>query len=370
MPLTGALETTGCSRRIETALRPFVESGALAGAVALVADRDVVLGLAAVGWADIAAGEPMRPDTLFWIASQTKPITATALMMLVEEDQVRLDAPVEDYLPALGRPWVVEEQDDAHILLRRAERPMTVRDLLRHTSGMPFRSGMEEPTLDRLPLADTVCSYAMTPLQSQPGKQYAYSNAGINTAGHIIEVVSGVPYETFLQQRLLGPLGMTDTTFRPTAAQLRRLAKSYRPNAAGDGLDEIPIAQLHYPLDDPARQPMPAGGLFSTARDVGRFCRMILNRGRDESGQYLSESSIAEMTRRQTDAEWEASYGLGWAVGPDTFGHGGAHATDMTVHPARNLVTVFLVQHDGFPNNGGQAQGAFVAAATEDAPAA
>ena len=132
----------------------------------------------------------------------------------------------------------------------------------------------------------------MMALQFEPDTRYQYSNAGINTAGRIIEVVSGMPYEEFLDRRLFGPLGMKDTTFRPSKRQSARLAKSYKPNADDTDLEEIPIAQLRYPLDDRARQPMPAGGLFSTARDLARFCRMVLNGGSFEGTRYLSEAAV------------------------------------------------------------------------------
>jgi CubicO group peptidase (beta-lactamase class C family) len=111
----------------------------------------------------------------------------------------------------------------------------------------------------------------MTPLQFEPGTKYQYSNAGINTAGRIIEVVSKTPYEEFLRARLFQPLGMVDTTFKPTERQLARLAKSYKPNAAKTALEETAVTQLAYPLSDPGRHPVPAGGLFSTAHDVMLF---------------------------------------------------------------------------------------------------
>ena len=349
--------------RFEAVLAPFVRSGGLAGAVVAAASSDGEYAAASVGWADIAAAEPMRADTLFWIASQTKPVTATALMMLAEEGRVRLDDPAEDYLPVLQDPWVVEDQNEAGLRLRKADRKMTVRDLLRHTSGMPFRTGVEEPAIDRLALSGAVKSYAMGPLLFQPGTRYGYSNCGINAVGQIIEVASGMSYAAFVQERLLDPLGMADTTFVPSAAQVRRLAKSYKPNAAGDGLEEAPISFLSYPLDDPARQPVPAGGLFSTAADVVRFCRMILSGGRAGSKTYLSEASVAEMTCRQTPDAWTDSYGLGWDVGPDSYGHAGAQGTQMRVDPGRGLITVYLVQHDGYLFDGGKAYEAFAAAA-------
>jgi len=230
---------------------------------------------------------------------------------------------------------------------------------------MPFKSVMEEPTLDLLPLRDAVRSYAMTPLQSEPGSKWQYSNAGINTAGRIIEVVSGMPYEEFLDRRLFGPLGMKDTTFWPNEDQLKRLAKAYSPNRDKTDLQEITIGQLKYPLSDRKRQPMPAGGLFSTAADVGRFCRMVLGGGTFDGKRYLSEDAVKQMTSRQTDKGVKENWGLGWSVSDGSFGHGGALSTNMTIDTKRGLITVFLVQHAGFPGEGGKSQGAFRKAAEE-----
>ncbi len=357
--------TSESSAALAAALQPFVDSRSLAGAVVLVANRDRVLALEAVGFADVAARKPMPTDALFWIASQTKPITGAAFMTLVDEGSVRLDDPVEDYLPEFKGQWLAAEQDEDHLLLQKPGHPITVREILSHTSGLPFASAMEQPTLDRLSLRVGARSYAMTPLQFEPGSRYQYSNAGINTAGRIIEVVSGMPYEAFLAQRLFIPLGMHDTTFVPNGQQLTRLAKVYKPNAEKTDLEETTISQLHYPLDDPARKPMPAGGLFSTAADVARFCQMVLNDGVLDGKRYLSEAAVREMTRKQTAESVPESYGLGWSVNGNTFGHGGACATNMTIDTQRNLITVFLVQHVGFPGDGDQSSGAFRKAAEE-----
>jgi CubicO group peptidase (beta-lactamase class C family) len=362
LPLAGAQEPAS-SQGLAAVLKPFVDRHTLAGAVVLVADKDRVLALEAVGFADVAARKPMATDALFWIASQSKPITATALMMLVDEGKVKLDDPVARYLPEFRNLWLAAEQDQDHQLLRRPARPITVRDVLSHTSGLPFKSALEEPTLDLLPLRAAARSYAMTPLQYEPGTKYQYSNAGINTAGRIIEVVSGMAYEDFLDRRLFGPLGMKDTTFWPSGPQLARLAKAYKPDAAKTGLEETTIGQLHYPLDDRQRQPMPAGGLFSTAADVARFCQLVLNRGEFQGKRLLSEAAVTQMTSRQTPKDLKESYGLGWSTGGTTFGHGGAFATNMTIDPQRGLITVFLVQHNGFPGDGGNSQGAFRKAA-------
>ncbi|HEX2948303.1 MAG TPA: serine hydrolase domain-containing protein [Armatimonadota bacterium] len=353
---------TNCGR-FAAMLQPFVDRHELAGAVLLTADAEHVLSLDTVGYANIAAQKPMQPDTLFWIASQTKPMTATALMMLVEDGLVRLDDPVEAYLPEFTGQWLLAEADETHQLLTKPAHPITVHNILTHTSGLPFQSAMETPTLDGLPLRDAVRSYAMTPLQFPPDSAYQYSNAGINTAGRIIEVVSGMAYEDFLSTRLLQPLGMTDTTFWPNAAQVTRLATSYTPNADKTTLEETPISQLHYPLDDPHRYPMPAGGLFSTAGDVVRFCQMILQGGVYGGRRYLSETSVRQMTSKQTGSDIADGYGYGWGTGNGTCEHGGAHATNMAIDMTHGLITIFLVQHTGFPGDGSSCQGIFRQAA-------
>lgn len=345
-------------------LKPFVARGNLAGAVVLVANKDKVLAVDAVGYSDVAAKTPLKTDALFWIASQSKPITAAALMILVDGGKVKLDDPVAKYLPEFNNVWVAAEKDKEHILLKKPKRAITVRDVLCHMSGLPFASPAENPTLDALPLAAAAKTYAATPLESEPGTKYQYSNAGINTAGRIIEIVSGTPYEDFLDKRLFAPLGMVDTTFWPNADQVKRLANSYKPGKGGTGLEPLTVGQLRYPLSDRTKRfPMPAGGLFSTADDVARFCRMMLNGGEFDGKRLLSESAVKEMTKRQTPETVKESYGLGFSVGGGTFGHGGAFATNMSVDTKRGLVFVYLVQHAGFPGDGGKAQDEFRKAA-------
>ena len=341
-------------------LQPYVDRNELAGAVALVADKNQILSVDTVGFADIEGKKAMPEDAMFWIASQSKGMTATAVMMLVDEGKIFLDDPVEKYLPEFKGQMVIAEKDEHHILLRKPSHPITIREVLSHVSGLPFKSAIEVPALDALPLEAAVRSYAMTPLQTEPGTHYQYSNAGINTAARILEVVSGKKYEDFMQERLFNPLGMKDTTFWPNAAQVARLAKSYRPDASKTGLAEFLLNQLTYPLTDTAhRFPMPAGGLFSTAQDTAIYCQMLLNGGEFKGKRYLSENAFKALTTRQTPEGVKQSYGLGLAVGPDWFGHGGAHATNMEIRPADGLVTIWMVQHGGFPEKGKEAQGAF-----------
>jgi CubicO group peptidase (beta-lactamase class C family) len=157
---------------------------------------------------------------------------------------------------------------------------------------------------------------------------------------------------------------MKDTTFRPTLQQVRRLAKGYRPNEAKSGLEETTIGQFRYPLTDQTREPMPAGGLFSTASDVARFCRMILNGGVMDGKRYISEAAVKQMTSRQTPAAFATSYGLGWFTGNGEFGHPGAYSTDMTIDPQHGLVLIWMVQHAGGPSgDAAKARDAFKQAA-------
>ncbi len=339
-------------------LQPFVDSHSLAGAVTLVATKGQILCLEAVGFADIAAKRAMKTDDIFWIASQSKPITATALMMLVDEGKVNVEDPVEKYLPEFKGQAVLDPTDKDKKATKAPKHPILVRNILSHTSGLPFASPMEKPTLDQKPLSERVASYAKLTLNTEPDEAYKYSNAGINTAGRIIEVVSGMPYEEFLQKRLFDPLGMKDTTFWPNEAQVARIAKSYKPNKEKNDLEEIKISQLAYPLSDRTRQPMPAGGLFSTATDCARFCQMLLNGGEFDGKRYISEASLKQMTSKQTGA-LKDNYGFGFSTGGGNFGHGGAEATNMSVDPKSGLVYVWMVQHAGFPGEGGKSQDVF-----------
>ena len=355
---------SGLPSAIAGALQPFVDRHSLAGAVTLVATKDSVLAVQAVGFADIAANKPMKEDALFWIASQSKAMTAAAVMMLADEGKVSLADPVEKYLPEFKGQMLAVERDAEHVLLRRPAHPITLREVLSHTSGLPFSSPMEQPTLDGLPLRDAVRSYAMAPLEFPPGSKYQYSNAGINTAGRILEIASGMPYEKFMDERLFKPLGMKDTTFWPSDEQVARLAKSYKPNKENTNLEETTITQLRYPLSDRSnRYPMPAGGLFSTASDTARFCQMILNGGVFEGKRLLSAEAVQQMTSKQTGPDVKETYGLGLSTGPGWCGHGGAYATNMTMDRQRGLVLIWMVQHAGFPGDGNKSQEAFKQAA-------
>jgi CubicO group peptidase (beta-lactamase class C family) len=216
-------------------LAPFVDDHTISGAVLMVSSPDKVLAMEAIGVSDLKTQEPMRTDAMFWIASMTKPMTAMALMMLVEEGKLSIDDPVEKHLPEFKGQMLIDEKTPDRVVLRKPARPITIKDLLTHTSGLI--SALPGNTMDALTLRGAVVAYAISPLQFEPGSKWQYCNTGINTLGRLIEVASGKSYADFLQERLFTPLGMKDTTFWPTEAQMKRIAKSYKPNAHKTGLE-------------------------------------------------------------------------------------------------------------------------------------
>ncbi|HYG73389.1 MAG TPA: serine hydrolase domain-containing protein [Planctomycetota bacterium] len=367
-----AEETSGS---ISAVLQPYVDSGALAGAVTAVVTRDKVHPIERVGYADITSKTPMKADTLFWIASMSKPLTGAALMMLVDEGKISLDDPLEKYLPEFKNVSYIAESNKEQSILKKNTKTITIRDCMAHISGLPFLARIEQK-IDTYTLRESVIAYAMAPLIAEPHTKYLYSNCGIKTGGRIIEVVSGMPYEEFMETRLFKPLGMKDTTLWPSEEQESRLAKSYKPSADKTKLEEIQIQYLTYPLTNRKRGACPGGGYFSTAGDLALFAQMILNGGTLNGKKYLSEAAIKQMTSNQTgaldagptatNAVPKGSYGIGWSVGGNGYGHGGAYSTDLWIHADKGVATIWMVQHAGYGGkDGGKILPAFKKAALE-----
>jgi CubicO group peptidase (beta-lactamase class C family) len=362
------------SNVIAPVLQSFVDKQVIAGAVTLVVDKDSTRALDSVGYASLRTKRPMGSDDLFWIASMTKPITATALMMLVDEGKVGLGDPVEKYLPEFKGQMVANGNGPPH----PPAHPITIREIMSHTSGL-VRAG--DPVFRNTHLLkDWVAKCGATPLVREPGTKYEYNNSGINTGGRIIEVVSGMPYFDFMRRRLFEPLGMKDTTFWPTDAQAARLARTARRSEDKQSLEEIHldkrvtpalIARLGRSTKVPApiladmgigqianyadRFAEPAGGLYSTASDLGAFCQMLLNGGVYHGRRLLSEAAIQTMSSNQTGnvpVNPQEGYGVGWSVktrddeGPSvgSFGHRGARRTAMWIDPKNRLAMIVLVE--------------------------
>jgi len=339
---------------IQPAMQGFADRGEIAGAVTLIADKDRILHLAAAGKSNLATGRAMRTDDIFWIASLSKPITAVCVAILADEGKLTFDDPVAKHLPEFESLMVNENGTRV-----KPVRPVTLRDLLTHVSGMDEMRARDP----HLTLTETSRRIALMPLRFQPGTKWAYSTAAIDVLGRVVEVVGGMPFDSFLQKRVLDPLGMKDTSFWVAPEKISRWAAPYRWNAQKSKLEDTVIPYL-YKTDIPDRQRPPLGGagLFSTAEDVARFYQMMLNHGKG----ILKPPTVAEMTRKQT-GNLEARPGMPWGLGfvivedptkveanqvltPGSFGHGGAFSTQSWADPTKNLIWVLMFQREGKGN--------------------
>ena len=349
---------------IPAAVQPFVETGEISGAVMLVATKDQVLHRSAVGVSDLGTGRKMETGDYFWIASMTKPLAALCVAMLADDGKLSFDDPVENFLPEFRNLWVVAEQTGERRLLVKAARPITLRDVLTHTSGLG-EYAVTDPHWSSAMLSKVL---AREPLRFQPGARWAYSTAGIDTIGRVVEVVSGLGFADFMQRRLFEPLGMTHSTFWPTTEEERTLARSYRMNAATGKLSDTTIFYMYGgAITDRARPALGGAGLFSTADDVAKVYQMMLREGEWAGRRVLKPQTLAEMTRKQT-GDLKARAGMPWglgfsiiedptqmeanaAYGPGSFGHGGAFGTQSWADPKSGLVHIFMIQRDKIPNN-------------------
>lgn len=358
MPVSGQDRRTDGPQKIPSIgqrMEQLVHDGEISGAVTLVATRDRIVHLEATGKADLASGRPMRPDTIFWIASMTKPITASAVMMLQEEGKLSVDDPVEKYIPEFAHLKTPDGQPAR----------LTIKHLLTHTSGMGEFSRGESKGVRTL--AQAIPHYLNKPLKFDPGTKWVYCQSGINTAARIVEIASGSTFDAFLEHRLFRPLGMKDTTFYLTSDQVSRLATTYHRTADGKlepdednpRPGENPTSRDHFPAGN--------GGLYSTAPDYARFARMILNHGELDGHRYLKPGSITRMTTIQTgDLKTGFTPGNGWGLGlcvvrhpqaitsmfsPGTFGHGGAHGTQVWIDPVKDRIDILMIQRSDLPNS-------------------
>lgn len=339
-------------------VQPYIDQGLMAGANGVVVNKSEVLNFPTAGYADLEAKKPMQRDTLVWIASTSKTFQATALMMLVDDGKVILDDPVSKYLPDF-KPRIVVKDAEGKESLREPARAITVRMLLNHTSGLHYADPAIATRTDCCSLRDEVARFVSLPLMHEPGARFAYQNAGPDTSSRIVEVVSGKDFEIFLDERLLQPLGMKDTTYFPSQEQLSRLAVVYWFSPTEKKLVRAPQEVfLTLPYSDRKIRHAPGGGLFSTGGDLARFAQMFLGKGMFEGRRYLSESAVDQMTRSQLSPEVLATvpqppggpdvpvtYGLGWGVGASgAYFHPGAASTDIFVDPARGYAAIFLPQ--------------------------
>lgn len=335
---------------IDPMLQEYVDKGQISGAVTLVAKDGAVVHLSAVGDADVETGRKMRTGRMFAVASMTKPVTATALMILQDEGKLSIEDPVSKYVPAFK---AVKLKDAP------ADREVTLRDMLTHTSGL----GGDQRVVGSL--EEHMHELLKRNLNFQPGTKWQYS-PGLNVCGRVIEVVSGKSYAEFLQERIFNPVGMKSTTFFPNEEQKRRMARLYKP---GEQPGTIAPAE-HWLVDFSSdRVANPSGGIISTASDMARFYQMILNGGTWKGQRIVSEHAVHAMTTVQTGDIVTGftpgnGWGLGWCVvkkpqgvtamlSPGSFGHGGAFGTQGWVDPQRKMIFVLMIQRTGFGNSDG-----------------
>ena len=348
---------------VGAALQKQIDRNEIAGAVTMVVSKDRVLHLETTGLADVAAHKPMQADTVFWIASMTKPITATAVLMLQDEGKLDVHDPVAKYLPEFANLKTPSGQPAN----------LTLIQILTHTSGLGEAGG--PAAREAKTLADLVPLWLAAPMQFEPGSRWSYCQSGINAAGRVVEVVSGMSFDAFLKKRLFQPLGMKSTTFYPDASERARQVTAYAKNATTGSLEAVPPRPEFGPRDRP---PQGNGGLYSTTEDYGRFCQMLLGGGRFQGARYLSEASMKQLSTPQTpetlptgffqnDTYGRRGLNYGWALGtcvlkaphdgvpamlsPGTFGHGGAWGTQAWVDPVKGVAYVLMVQRSNFPNS-------------------
>ncbi len=340
---------------IEKAMAPFVAASEVSGVVTLVADQQDIIHLSADGLADIENQKPMLTDSMFWIASMTKPVVGTAVMMLHEQGLLALGDPVSKYLPEF------KHLKDA----AGNEVTITIRQCLTHTSGLSELHQDEERSIKTL--AELTPLVAAQPVKFPPGSKWAYSQSSINTAARIVEVVSDKPFTEFLQEQLFTPLGMDDTTFYPTPEQIARIAISYKRTTNGV-LEKAEIPLLGGDLTTTRdRYPRANCGLFSTATDFSRFAQMILRGGERDGRRFLKPESVQQLITVQsgdlvTGFTPGNGWGSGWcitrepqgasaALSPGSFGHGGAFGTQAWIDPVKQRIYLLLIQRADIGNS-------------------
>lgn len=366
-------------QRLDVALKRYVDDSRIAGAVVLVLKDGAPVYERAVGWSDKEAGRRMQVDTIFRIASQTKALTTTAVLALVEEGKITLNGPVSRFIPAFAKTTVAVKTDSG-VKIEPAKRAITIRDLLTHTAGIPYGTQPEVAALYEKqglgpaagfgwytadkdePVCQTMERLATLPFVAQPGEAFIY---GYNTdiLGCVVERASGMPLDAFIRTRITEPLAMKDTQFFLPPAQRERLAGVYASGADGKIVRAPDGArgQGHY-IDGPRRNFAGGAGLLSTIHDYARFLEMIRNDGELDGQRILSPRSVALMRTNQTGTLLSKD-GLGFGFGfetveryggngmdaPGAYGWGGAYGSTYRVDPQSGLTLLLMIQL--MPNN-------------------
>ncbi len=334
--------------RMGLRLHSFVEQGKIAGAVTLVIRRGQIVNFEAIGYQDLENKTPMQTDTIFDIRSVTKPVTAIGILILMEEGKLALNDAVEKYLPEFKNSAFKDDN---------GPRLIKIRHLLTHTAGLPLYRlpvSQEIPIKRDQTLADYVSFLSKQTPEYEPGTQHRYSSGGFAILGRIIEVVSGLPYDRFMRERVFVPLGMNDSSFFVPVDKQNRLASIYRiQNGKLEKWEELMAFSRN------AKYPGPEFGMYSTASDMAAFSQMLLNGGIYKGRRILSRLSVMQMTSNQTAGLPSAvtkrpafhGFGLGLMGDPSndfpltsrgSFGHNGAFGGIFWVDPEEGLIRIYL----------------------------
>jgi methyl acetate hydrolase len=357
---------------VDAVLRGIVERGDVPGVVAALTDRDETTYQGAFGERGLGQGVPMTTDTVFYLASMTKPVTATAAMQLVEQGRLELDAPISRVVPDAAKLQVLDGWDAGEPILRAPKREVTLRDLMTHTSGFAYALWdadlaryMAEEKVPDLATGEEAAFYP--PLMFDPGERWEYG-ISIDWIGKLVETVSGKSLGAYMQENIFGPLGMTSTGYRITPDMEARRATSHQREKDGTLMPTDWVSQQDPPSE------MGGGGLYSSAGDYLRFIRMILNDGTENGNQVLKPETVALMSQnamgdlrvvmletqnpsRSLDAEFfpdlEKSWGLSFMINEETAPTGrpagslawaGIQNTFFWIDPSTELGGVYLTQ--------------------------
>lgn len=365
--------------RLDRTLTAYIEEEKLAGMIMVVARHGQIAYGKPTGWMDREAETPMAMDTIFRIFSMSKIITSVAALMLYEEGHFQLTDPVADYIPGFGEVKVLVETEDGETELVEPEQPIAIWHLLTHTAGLTYGSG--ETPVDALyrdaqilrldePLDEKMARLAELPLRTHPGATWHYSIA-TDVVGHLVQVVAGMPFETFLAERIFEPLGMADTAFYVPAEKQDRLARVYVPVEQDEASPNGGIQPMTLSEDDPYHAwatmaeppafPSGGGGLVASTEDYLRFAEMLRRRGEMDGVRLLGRKTVDLMTMNHLTPEMRPAhdpkmgFGLGVSVTLDVaqtrnlgsvgnFGWSGAASTHVWIDPQEDLVGLLMVQ--------------------------
>ncbi len=368
---TAKAENVGMSgerlNRLNDGMKSLVDQGHLAGIVTMVARHGKVIEFEAAGKRDIGANLPMQKDSIFRIYSMSKPITGVAMMMLFEEGKWQLNDPVAKYIPEFAGLKVYGTDANGNMVLKDQTHPMTMRELMSHTGGFTYGYFSNTP-VDKLQreadilnvdntLEEMVKRVAKLPLNAQPGSEWHYS-ISVDIQGYIVQKLSGMPFEEFLEKRIFKPLNMVDTGFYVPAEKLKRLAEFY--TYGKDGQLDVVKGGFNHDFSTKPALASGGGGLVSTATDYMRFCQMLLNGGKLDGVRLLSPRSVELMRTNvlspgMTTLSPGAGFGLDFAVytdivaaggyyGKGTFYWGGVAGTWFWIDPTDDLIVVGMIQ--------------------------